>query len=163
MLSVQQMIQAIEKLLTIHKSLLRISTEKTTIVKNGDTEQLQPLLMKERRHIQALEQTEAFRQQTVTDWAAKSGFQQQSVTITDILEQLPDEQDKEQLADVTTELTNVVTALKRQEQLNRVLIQQSLQFVDISLDMINPSLKKLNYGQAQLIDTDKQSVFDSKA
>lgn len=147
----------------LHDSLLSISEQKTIAIKKGDMEKLQPLLVKERKHVQALEQVETARLKDVEEWFKTNNLQPDDQTITAMIEHLEDSDQQRALANVTTVLTNSVTNLKRQEQLNQALIQQSLQFVELSLDMMNPSINKLNYGNKKETETTNRSVFDSKA
>lgn len=164
MLSVQQIIKAIEQLLTIHTSLLEISKRKTEIIKTGAIGDLQPLLMKEQRHIQALKQAENSREQTVRNWESNQVEPMEATTISVILEHVTEHENREHLTEITTELTNMITAVKQQETLNRSLIEQSLRFVDMSLDLLQPSINQFNYGKRNRPDRGKQqSVFDSKA
>lgn len=147
----------------LHDSLLSISEQKSTLIKDGDIEKLQPILVKERKHVQALEQVETNRQKEVMNWFADKNIPAKDQTITVLLEMIEDKVQQKELADITINLTNAVTKLKRQEQLNQVLLQQSLQFIEFSLDMMNPSIKNLNYSNKKETDSIKRSVFDSKA
>ncbi|WP_404454310.1 flagellar protein FlgN [Virgibacillus necropolis] len=162
-MSLQTIIKSLEKLVMLHDSLLSISEQKTVAIKEGNMENLQPLLVKERKHVQALEQVETARLKDVKDWFEVNNFQSEDQTITTMLEMLEDNEQQQMLADITTQLTHSVTNLKRQEQLNQTLIQQSLQFVELSLDMMNPSINNLNYGSTKETESTKRSVFDSKA
>lgn len=147
----------------LHESLLSISEQKTTAIKDGNMENLQPLLVKERKHVQALEQVEANRQTEVGNWFAEIDRQTGEQTITAMLALIEDKEEQKALADVTIQLTKAVTELKGQEQLNQSLIQQSLQFVEFSLNMMSPSIKNLNYGNKKETESVERSVFDSKA
>lgn len=162
-MTLQTIIKSMEKLVMLHDSLLSISEQKTIAIKKGDMEKLQPLLVKERKHVQALEQVETARFKDVEEWFKTNNLQPDDQTITAMIEHLEDSDQQRALANVTTVLTNSVTNLKRQEQLNQALIQQSLQFVELSLDMMNPSINKLNYGNKKETETTNRSVFDSKA
>ncbi|WP_188454139.1 flagellar protein FlgN [Virgibacillus oceani] len=162
-MSVQPIIQSLEKLVTLHESLLNVSQQKTQVMKEGSVEKLQPLLIKERKHVQALEQAEAKRQQDVDKWFAEQQISNEHATITAMLEVLANENERDELEKITVSLTEVITKLKGQEQLNQALINQSMQFVQLSLDMLNPSIKNMNYGKKEDTDTIKRSVFDSKA
>ncbi|ASN04724.1 flagellar protein FlgN [Virgibacillus necropolis] len=158
-----QIIKSMEKLIMLHESLLVISEQKTVAIKEGNMEKLQPLLVKERKHVQALEQMETSRQKEVKAWFEVNNLQGKNETITTMLEMIDDKEQQKVLEDVTIHLTHSVTNLKRQEQLNQALIQQSLQFVELSLDMMNPSITNLNYGNTKETESIKRSVFDSKA
>ncbi|MBP1947982.1 flagellar protein FlgN [Virgibacillus litoralis] len=162
-MSVQPIIQSLEKLIGLHESLLEISKQKTAVVKEGSVESLQPLLLKERKHVQALEQAEVKRQKEVEAWVAQHNANLENATITGILEIINDEQTKNELEEITITLTKTITELKQQEQLNQSLIQQSMQFVELSLNMMKPSIRNMNYGGNKSSDSAERSVFDSKA
>ncbi|MFZ3576903.1 flagellar protein FlgN [Virgibacillus sp. DJP39] len=163
-MSLQSIINTLEKLVMIHDSLLSISEQKTKAIKEGNTDSLQPLIVKESKHIQALEQVEAIRQKEVKNWFETNNLQTEDHTITRMLEKTVDNEKQKAVAEVITRLTKVVTDLKQQEQLNKSLIQQSLQFVELSIDMMNPSISNLNYGNKKETESSlKRSVFDSKA
>jgi len=159
--TIKPMIQVLTKLVDVHKSLLENARQKTEVVKEGSVEQLQMILVKERKYIQVLEQAEAEREKEVEN--LQQGHPLNNTTITEILNHIPNNEDKKELENQTVALTEMITSLKQQEQLNQALIQQSLQFVQLSLDTMNPSIKNMNYGNKQETSTAKRSVFDSKA
>lgn len=163
-MSIQPIIKSLEELIYIHESLIDISVQKTEVVKDGTVEKLQSLLIKERKLVQALEQAEAKRQSEVEEWSLQNNIPLENATITGILEAISDEQAKADLETTAINLTTIVTKLKQQEQLNQTLIQQSMQFVEISLDMMQPSIRNMNYGGKETVsNSSKRSVFDSKA
>lgn len=161
-MSIEIIIQSLQKLITVHESLLDLSKQKTEVVKEGSIDKFQQILSKERKFVQMLEKAEQNRQQVVEQWFVHQGHSLDNITITKMLDLLKDGEEKNNLETVTIELTNRLTELKQQEQLNQELIRQSMQFVQISLDMMQPTIKNMNYGN-QNNDGTKRSVFDSKA
>jgi len=162
-MTIKPMIQVLSKLVDVHKSLLENARQKTEVVKEGSVEQLQMILIKERKYIQVLEQAEAERKKEVENWFLQQGLPLNKTTITEILDLIPNNEEKKELENQAVALTEAITSLKQQEQLNQALIQQSMQFVQLSLDMMNPSIKNMNYGNKQETSTAKRSVFDTKA
>lgn len=163
-MSVKRLIDLLTRLVDIHQNLLDLSMEKTEIIKSGSIDKLQSLLAKERKYIQLVEQTEKERIEESKAWFKSQKLLDEEMTITKMLENLDNESDKEALATVTTELTNKIASLKQQEQLNRNLIEQSMQFIHLSLDMLHPSIQQMNYHPTTTVnEAVKQSVFDSKA
>ena len=151
-MSVQQIMELMEQLVDVHKQLLSISKEKTERFKEGAIEPLQQLLVKERKQIRLLEQTESKRQQAVEKWFQENGMDTEQYTVSHMLEKLEDEKERETLANITTTLTETIVELKQQEQLNEALIRQSMEFVQMSLDLMNPEyffheLRKGNEGE----------------
>ncbi|WP_339227324.1 flagellar protein FlgN [Oceanobacillus sp. FSL K6-2867] len=155
--------ESLEELVQIHMDLLAISKDKTHIVKEGSIENLQKLLVKERKLLRLLEQAEKKRQQAVHDWCEMNRIQEEAATITNMLKHITLETERVQLEVAATKLTEMITNLKQQEQLNQVLISQSMQFVQLSLDLMSPTLTSMNYGVKNETEVMNRSVFDSKA
>ncbi|MFD1038885.1 flagellar protein FlgN [Virgibacillus byunsanensis] len=162
-MSVFKIIKSLHKLVDMHKTLIDISGQKTEIIKEGSVDKLQTLLIKERKHVKAIEQIEKLRQTEVKEWFTQQGSKEDPPTITRMLAIISDDEQQKELEAMTVSLTEAITQLKQQEELNQALIQQSMQFVQLSLDMINPSIKSMNYGNKKETESIKRSVFDSKA
>ncbi|QTN00397.1 flagellar protein FlgN [Sediminibacillus dalangtanensis] len=165
-MSVQPVVESLQRLIKLHESLLTLSKEKTETLKDGDTDKLQTLMLQERKHVQAINQVEKQRQQEVGAWASNAGIDPEAATVSVILENLEDKQEKIDLESRFLKLTNVLYDLKQQENLNQDLTKQSLQFIQMSIDMMDPSLKNMNYGNTksqQQPQSSKRSLFDSKA
>lgn len=162
-MSIQNVQQALTNLVKLHETLLEISQEKTEVIKEGKVDKLQAILVKERKRVRELEKAETVRIQAVDAYVQEHP----SITdasITSLLEYIEMEKDRADLEASAISLTEAITKLKQQEELNRALISQSMQFVQLSLDLINPSLKNMNYGEGKPASSAaKRSVFDSKA
>ena len=162
-MSVKTIIQSLERLIRFHKDLLDISEQKTVLIKDGSIEALQALLVKESKEIRLLEQEEEKRQSEVEAW-----FQQrkinQDATLTNMLEIITDASEQKGLEETTIKLTEVITKLKQQEELNQSLLNQSIKFVQLTMGLMNPAMKEFNYGkQKQTASALNRSVFDSQA
>lgn len=155
--------ESLQELISIHEELLHIFKRKTNIVKEGSLEKFQALLLEEQKYIKIVEKAEEKRQQAVEKWYKDRNLPPNKATITNMLDILTDETAQQQLEQLTIQLTNSITRLKEQEQLNQALIKQSMQFVQLSLDMLNPTIKNINYGKQQGTTAGKRSAFDSQA
>lgn len=162
-MSITAINESLQALTKIHEVLLEVSQRKTDIIKEGSTEKLQAILAEERKYIKVLEQAEERRQKEVEKWYSDQQLSLEEMTITNMLHMLTDKQDQQLLENITIHLTEAITALKQQEQLNQALIQQSMQFVQLSLDMLSPTIQNMNYGKTKDHEEIKRSVFDSKA
>jgi len=147
----------------LHEELFALSKDKTEIVKEGSLDKLQALLVSERKIVRKLEQKEKIRKTLVDEWYEHHQLPLEEATITNMLERLEDEEERNSLEHVTIALTKAMTNLKAQEKLNLALINQSMQFVQVSLDLLSPSLKNMNYGNTSSAEAPARSVFDSKA
>lgn len=162
-LSTSTVIQSLEQLIEMHRHLIDISKKKTDVLIKGSTEELQKLIIQEHKQIQLLENEEIKRVQAVEKWFRTNNLLDIEMTITNMLDHLEDEKEKIELENQTVALTTSMATLKQQEQLNQSLLQQSMQFVQMNLDLLSPSIKNMNYGNKQQATTTDRTVFDSKA
>lgn len=165
-MSVQPILEVMKKHYALHESLLNLSRKKTEALKADDIDALQGLLVEERKHIQGINGIENKRGQLVEEWFRIHSPQAEEKTVSTILAVLPDGNEKEDLSNLFESFVTVLAQLKEQEQLNTELTKQSLQFVDLTLNMIQPQAKDMNYGNPkgqQAKSGSNRSMFDSKA
>lgn len=168
-MTITTILETLTKLERMHRSLLELAKQKTEYVKVGDMEQLDGLLKKEQMHVAAIETLEKQRQQEVTEYLqAKGQPVSETPTMTEVID-VTDGADKEQLMQVREKLLEVVTELKERNLLNQKLVLQSLQFVNLTLDMVRPQRHQTNTfnysgdevrGQGAV---GKKSYYDSQA
>lgn len=152
-------------MLILHKSLNQLAKQKTEIIKTGDTDALNNLLKEEKKHIQAILQFENERQQASKDFLTNhTRTDVTSLTLSDCIE-IADPTEKQKLTQLKSELQSQIKALTDRNELNQQLIKQSLQFVNLSLDLLVPEIDTYNYerpGQAYQ-HNEGRSIFNSKA
>src|SRR5699024_8953930 len=91
------------------------------------------------------------------------GIENTDKTVTVLLEQMEEGQQKREMEASVSRLIDYIVQIREVEQLNKELIQQSMTFVQLSLEMLQPNLGKMNYGKQQSSHmTPNTSVFDSK-
>lgn len=146
-----------------HELLFEMSKQKTEDIKGRNTEQLRATLIKEQKQVQAIELIETQRLKEVSGWLNEHQLPPENGTITHMLEELSNDTDKEALENVTVHLSELIVNIKQQEQLNQALLQQSMQFVQLSLNMMQPSIENMNYNKDHASTTARHSIFDSKA
>ncbi|MFJ6412359.1 flagellar protein FlgN [Terribacillus saccharophilus] len=163
-MDLQALLETIEKLHKLHRSLLEISRLKTDHLKSNDMDGLQKQLLAEKKHVQAVTQLEKLRIKQTEAYAVASGLSVPS-SVSELLELITDQKLAFQFEQELIGLTETVTELKKQEALNRQLLEQSMQFLQISLDMLAPSIQSLNYGTPNQDQQRRQNraLFDSKA
>lgn len=166
-MSVQPIISILEKLEKMHKSLLEHAYKKTEVVKNNDMAELDEMLKIEQSHVAAIETLEQQRQLKVKEYFQLKGIETpESPTVAKLIEVTEDEAERKQLEDVRERLMNVITELKRQNELNQQMVFNSLQFVNMSLNLLRPQPEQINYSGKEVRGenvTPKKSVFDSQA
>lgn len=163
-MSTHSLIQTLQKSLLLHKSLNEIAKQKTEIIKKGNTEALQLLLKDEKKHIQAINKLEIERIQASKILLCENGNENDNPTISDCI-LVVSVTEQGQLKKLKAELQDQIKELTNRNDLNQQMLEQSLQFVNLSLDILMPNIETFNYerpGQAQPYE-DGRSLFNSKA
>ncbi|WML46885.1 flagellar protein FlgN [Neobacillus sp. PS3-34] len=156
-----KLLAAMGKLLKLHRSLRELADKKTDIVKKGDMDALTQLLKEEQAHITAISKLESERQ----NLAAAIVPAVDKPSVSDCLTVLHGEE-KIMLEQMRSELVEIVFQIQQKNELNQQLIYQSLQFVNLSLDLIAPQPEEFNYGPpAGRVNEPGRSpgMFNSKA
>lgn len=164
-MSAEQLIQTLGKILLLHKSFNQLAKQKTELLKVGDTDALNNLLKEERKHIQAIQKFETERQQVSKAFLSKFNCTEiNNPTISDCIQfAVPEE--KQKLTQIKDDLQAQVKELADRNELNQQLLKQSLQFLNLSLDILIPEIDTYNYerpGQAHQYE-EGRSIFNSKA
>ncbi|MGN1402417.1 MAG: flagellar protein FlgN [Bacillus sp. (in: firmicutes)] len=160
MMSTTNLIGQLDKLIVLHSSLLDIAADKAEALKKNELAAIEKLLAREQKYVQAIRQTE---QQRIEEAARLLGRADGTLLDVILSAPLPDslklKQQRERLLGLTAEL-------KGRNRLNQQLIYQSLQFINLSLDMIRPQNRNYNYGkpaQAPAMQQANRGMFDSRA
>jgi len=156
--------EAMNHLDKLHKNLLGLAYKKTELIKTGDMEGLDQLLKDEQKHVAAISQLESQRQQKVMEYLQAKGLAHAEPTVASVIE-ATDADEKEQIVLIRDELLRTINDLKWQNDLNQKLTYQSLQFVNLSLDMLRPRPESMNYSKdvIQRAKSSANNSFDSQA
>lgn len=153
------------ELLQEHERLLDVSKQKTELIKESDMESLVKVLLEEKKILQMIMQLEDEREKLINLLFKTLHIDEKlEKTVTNLLPYIKDAPESEQLVQYITKLIETITALRANEELNGQLLEQSMQFIQLSLSMMDPTSQKVSYGDSkqnsQAVD---RSVFDSKA
>lgn len=168
-MSVSNIISTLEKLEKMHKSLLELANKKTELIKANDMEQIDDMLKMEQAHVAAIETLEQQRQTMVTDYLQAKGIAFTDIpTVAQVID-AAEGAEKQALQEVRERLVALLADLKRQNELNQKLVFQSLQFVNLTLDMLRPQPQQastFNYSGSEVrgeSTVGKKSYYDSQA
>ncbi|QOR66256.1 flagellar protein FlgN [Cytobacillus suaedae] len=164
-MSAERLLQSLQKLLVLHQNLLNLTKNKTEILKSGDMEALNLQMNEENKYILAIKQIENDRIKQVQQILQNYRLREEEQTLSKCID-FTVEPVKSKLRSTQLELTRVIDELKKENELNQQLIQQSLQFVNASIGMLRPETQTTNYKhpeKKQSTDTGNRSMFDSKA
>ena len=166
---VEKIISTLTTLEKMHKSLYELATKKTDYIKSGSMEELNTILKNEQAHIAAIEKLEQQRQQLVVQFLSQQRTLIEEYTVSTVINYVQNEQQKQQLMTIRDRFTQLLVDLKAQNELNQKLTFQSLQFVNLSLEMMRPQqaqAQTMNYSGEEVRGTaqvNKKSYFDSQA
>jgi flagellar biosynthesis/type III secretory pathway chaperone len=148
-----QMTSLLERLLKSHKDLIVLGERKTEVLKLGEMKALDVLLKEEDLQVKKLQLIEKERMLKFVN-----------VTLGDVLEQA-EESKKEKLLHLQGQLIQAYESLKSRNELNQELLEQSLQYVNMSLSMVQPQSEPSTYSKSKKNPYANQSssLFDSKA
>ncbi|MGL4346199.1 MAG: flagellar protein FlgN [Cellulosilyticaceae bacterium] len=150
-----------------YEGLYTLATYKTEAVMHKQLELLEQIVNKEEEFIGRMNYLEKKRESILKDIALVTGLPYQTLTITDLVRKMGKETEiSEKLLDVRTQILEHIEKLKLQNDLNKQLIEQSLEYVNFTVNAIQTT--QLSHipsgygkpGQPQTIDT--RSFFDSK-
>jgi flagellar biosynthesis/type III secretory pathway chaperone len=169
-MQISTIISTLEKLERLHKSLYEIAVSKTEYIKSNDIEKLDQIIKNEQAHVTGIETLESMRLQQVKAYMELQNetVQDNHYAIADLLKTLNQESSEYQaLYNIREQLMEVLAKLKDVNDLNQKLLFQSLQFVNISLNMLRPqSQEQVNYSDKEVMGKqtmNKKSYFDSQA
>jgi len=145
--------------------LLEVAYKKTEAIKTGDMDSLNHLLKDEQAHVAGISQLEQQRQLEVTDYLRAKGIAPtDNPTVALVLENSNTDEEKAQLTKARNNLLLTLEILKNQNDLNQKLTMQSLQFVNLTLDILRPKPDQINYSRSEAQSPSKdKAYFDSKA
>ncbi|MCM3391458.1 MULTISPECIES: flagellar protein FlgN [Cytobacillus] len=158
-MSAEALTATMEKLLKLHKSLYELAVKKTDIIKTGDMDGLNQMLKDEQAHIAAISRLENEREKAANSIVPML----ESPTVSDCLNILT-QPDRLKLEAITKELAELVYELKEQNFLNQQLVHHSLQFINVSMNLLRPQPESMNYGPPANKKSEKMNpgIFNSK-
>lgn len=165
-MEIDAIISTLTKLERLHRSLLDVATKKTDIIKDGDMDGLNDMLKSEQAHIAAIERLEQQRQVEVTDYLRANGCAPTEAPTVAQLIDAARPAEKAVLQQARARLIDVIAQLKQRNDLNQKMIFQSLQFVNITLDSLQPRPEQMNYSSdvgGRSAQPQKKNYFDSQA
>jgi flagellar biosynthesis/type III secretory pathway chaperone len=154
-----ELISILQAHVKLHESLYKLAERKTEALKKNDIDALSALMKDEQKHILAIRQLEERRMR----WLKEVFPNEPIMTITRCLE-LADELERGELRQWHGRLTEAIARLKQANELNKQLLEQSLQFVTAMIDVMMPSAQPIAYNKENEYEAPpNRSIFESKA
>lgn len=136
-MSVEQVIKELNSLNEIYEQLLDTAQIKKTVVINNDVAELTRLMTLENRLLKQIDHIEQRRAVSMSAFLKEKGIRSNlNLTITEIARLVFDPDEKKALLEIRDTLVENGRALKRENEIIQQLIEQSMQFIDFTLNIL---------------------------
>ncbi|MBB2481644.1 flagellar protein FlgN [Bacillus sp. APMAM] len=163
-MSTPLLVEVLNKMLQIHQSLYDITYTKTEVIKNGDIEDLQNIIRDEQKHVAALQLLEKQRLEAIGFIQKELAIKIDNPTVSELLYYISGIE-KEEIKRLQENLVAKINGIVERNDLNQQLLVQSLEFVNLNLDLLMPSPEFTNYTMPSKEENTpvSRSFFDSQA
>lgn len=129
----------LDNLIQLHKALYTLSAQKKDVLIKGNVDELVAITRHEQKLIKGITAAETARIDIVRELSAEKGFALQEGTLAELIKLTTSAEEKTRLTASRNELTRIVAELRGANELNQQLLEQSLSFVNLTLDLITDS------------------------
>ncbi len=161
---INELVSVLEEQAENYENLLALSHEKVDVIVHNDVKSLQRITSVENTIIGRNQKLEKIRIALNKDIANVLNKKEDELTISLLSELIKNQPEHPKLIDVSKRITKALTDLKDVNDRNRVLIENSIEFIDFNINLIRgstasppiyPNNKKYN-------NEDGTSLFDAK-
>lgn len=132
------LIDLLERLDEVHLQMLDLAAHKKQAIMENKVEGLIQILNKESKHMKAIEQLDREREQAVYAFLQQAGIRSNlKLNLTELSRLVFDLDDKQKLLHIQNKFAVTLQALKEANSLNQQLIQQSLSYIDFSIESMS--------------------------
>lgn len=127
----------LDRQLDVHRLLLELNEQKRQVIVSGDVENLMQITQKEGKLIRLSEQLETERADAVQAYMrSRNMYVTTAITIQTLSKIAVRLEEKQALAERRDELLRLIGRIKETNDLNRQLLEQSLAYINYSLDIL---------------------------
>ncbi len=167
-MSINKVIHGLYQLDEVHLLLLELSEQKKHVIIDNQVNELSHLVNKEKKLIKKVAEYEAQLLQEVTSYLEDKGYEPGLyMNVSDLRKIVTNAADKQSLMDAQSKLMKTIQQLKESNELNQQLIEQSLSFIDYTLDLLSgdpgQDMTYQNPVQNKGRESKVQRIFDTRA
>lgn len=166
-MSVKKVIQSLHKLNELHTTLLELGERKQQVLINNEVDELTRLTNEEAKLMKQVSDQERMWLSNIADFLAEKGLEPNpQMTMSELIKLVFDATDKQALIDAQQQLLATMDQLSQINALNQQLIEQSLAFINYTLDLLTDDQSEL-LGYSNPADKQRtnnpNAIFDTKA
>ncbi|MEW9702583.1 flagellar protein FlgN [Paenibacillus sp. SI8] len=166
-MSIQTLLDTMDRLQEAHEALLELAQDKKQILVSNDVEQLNLIVNKESKWIRVISEANNQRIQLINSYLISRGYNPNSlITVSDLIKVIFNAQEKQALTQAQQKLLAAVKQLKSANTFNQQLIEQSLSFINYTVDLVlgAPEDDVIYHNpNQQAYGTKRLGLFDTKA
>ncbi|WJH36310.1 flagellar protein FlgN [Paenibacillus sp. CC-CFT747] len=136
-MALQGLIESMEKLTALHGMLIELGKQKTSVLVHNEVEQLNRLVQQESQVVRQITEWNGKREAAVMEFLLHKGFRPSpNVTVSELTKLIFNAEEKQTVLNLQQLLLGRITELRQLNAVNQQLIEQSLAFIDYSLDVV---------------------------
>lgn len=121
----------------VHRELIELAKGKTPVLVRNDIESLNAIIHKENKLVRQVAELDRERVQRTGEYLLSRGYNPDPrVTVSDLIKIIFKAEEKKALMEVQRGLLDMLVELKRLNEENQNLIEQSLAFINFSVDLL---------------------------
>lgn len=141
---IQELIVIIEEETGCYKTFLEMANNKKDVIINGDLPSLQEMTKKEQDMAGQLLRLEKKRIKNLEDICLVTNRKPEEMTISNLIKMLENqEEERNRLEKASEELKNVLEEVKEINEINKNLIEQSVEYINFTMNAIQSARTKV--------------------
>lgn len=136
-MSVQKVIKVLNELIEIHQELLELAEQKRHVLVHNQVDQLNQIVQEENKRLLLVSELEMRRMEAIRQSLIQRGYHPNPrITVSDLIRLIFKAEDKKALMKAHEALLTTLNMLQEHNRINRQLLEQSLAFIDYSLNLM---------------------------
>ena len=165
-MSITAIVELLNEMTELHEELIQLSIKKRNVIMSNEVNELAAIVKKEAKLIKDISDLDQKRVVLVCEYMISRCYQPNpSITLSDFNKLIFNAEEKLQLLDARNNLEFKLKELKETNLTNKQLVELSLNFIDLSLDLLTGSFEQelIYRNPNQQHGTKRNStMFDSK-
>jgi flagellar biosynthesis/type III secretory pathway chaperone len=168
MFEIEPLVKVLQEILATNLEVHNLENRKKETLIKGDMEELSSIVNEETRLIRLLGKLEEDRSLVVKQLAKEANLPSSDPTLRELLSHVKDPVDRNRLEELQLQLVSLMKEIQQVNELNQQLIQQSLDYINYTIDLITDAPDEQVYQkplqrESVTYHQPKRSLFDTKA